>query len=43
MAPRTTPFPPRDMDSLAVKPDTGEEIWVQYKNFRGGISEKVET
>ncbi len=40
---KDNPIPPRDMDSLAVKPDTGEEIWVQYKNFRGGISEKVET
>ena len=39
---KDNPIPPRDMDSLRVKPDTGEEIWVQYKNFRGGISEKVE-
>lgn len=39
---KDNPIPPRDMDKLAVKPDTGEEIWVQYKNFRGGISEKVE-
>ena len=40
---KDNPIPPRDMDGLAVKPNTGEEIWVQYKNFRGGISEKVET
>jgi nitrite reductase/ring-hydroxylating ferredoxin subunit len=39
---KDNPIPPRDMDSLRVKPDTGEEIWVQYKSFRGGISEKVE-
>ena len=39
---KDNPIPPRDMDSLAVKPDTGDEIWVQFKNFRGGISEKVE-
>jgi nitrite reductase/ring-hydroxylating ferredoxin subunit len=39
---KNNPIPPRDMDSLRVKPDMGEEIWVQYKNFRGGISEKVE-
>jgi len=39
---KDNPIPPRDMDSLAVKRDTGEEIWVQYRSFRGGISEKVE-
>jgi menaquinol-cytochrome c reductase iron-sulfur subunit len=39
---KDNPIPPRDMDSLAVKPGMGEEIWVQYKSFRGGISEKVE-
>tara|TARA_B100001750_G_scaffold245015_1_gene263657 strand:+ start:427 stop:1224 length:798 start_codon:yes stop_codon:yes gene_type:complete len=39
---KDNPIPPRDMDSLDVKPDTGDEIWVQFKNFRGGISEKVE-
>ncbi len=39
---KDNPIPPRDMDSLRVKPDTGEEIWVQYKSFRGGIPEKVE-
>ena len=39
---KDNPIPPRDMDSLAVKPGTGDEIWVQFKNFRGGISEKVE-
>jgi len=39
---KDNPIPPRDMDSLAVKPGMGEEIWVQYRSFRGGISEKVE-
>jgi len=39
---KTNQIPPRDMDSLAVKPETGEEIWVQFKNFRGALEEKVE-
>lgn len=39
---KNNPIPPRDMDSLEVKADTGDEIWVQFKNFRGAIAEKVE-
>lgn len=38
---KNNPIPPRDMDSLAIKADTGDEIWVQFKNFRSGIAEKV--
>lgn len=41
--------PPRGMDSLDIytatagKPDkNGTELWVQYRDFRGGTSEKIE-
>ncbi|MDP7278242.1 MAG: Rieske 2Fe-2S domain-containing protein [Planctomycetaceae bacterium] len=40
---KNNPIPPRDMDRLEIKADTGDEIWVQFRNFRGGISEKVAT
>jgi len=39
---KKNPIPPRGMDSLELKPDTGDEIWVRFMNFRGGFSEKLE-
>lgn len=39
---KKNPIPPRDMDSLELKADTGDEIWVRFKNYRGGLTEKLE-
>jgi menaquinol-cytochrome c reductase iron-sulfur subunit len=33
-------IPPRNMDSLTLKPDTGNEIWVKYETFRATLPEK---
>jgi Rieske Fe-S protein len=33
---------PRDLDSLAVEIRNGQEVWVDYRRFVGGIHEKVE-
>ncbi|MEN6451115.1 MAG: Rieske 2Fe-2S domain-containing protein [Thermoguttaceae bacterium] len=34
-------FSPRDMDSLKVEIRNRNEVWVDFRTFRGGISEKV--
>lgn len=34
-------IPPRDMDGLQTKV-VGGTLWVEYKNYRGGIEEQVE-
>lgn len=39
--PAATPSP-RDLDSLAVEIRNGQEVWVDYRRFVGGIREKVE-
>lgn len=38
---RINEISPRDLDKLAVD-IIGEEIWIQFKNYRQGITEKVE-
>jgi menaquinol-cytochrome c reductase iron-sulfur subunit len=32
---------PRDLDTLAVEIRNGNEVWVDYRVFKGGIAEKV--
>lgn len=37
---RQNMIPPRDMDSLETK-IVNDRVWVKFKNYRGGIGEKV--
>ena len=34
-------IPPRGMDTLQLKPDTGNEVWIKYEEFRGTLAEKT--
>ena len=34
---------PRGMDPLKVEIRNGDEIWVQYQNFKTGVSERIPT
>ncbi len=38
---KKNPIPPRGMDTLKLKPDTGNEIWIKYETFRGTVTEKI--
>ena len=33
---------PRDLDTLAVEVRDGDEIWIEYKRFKGGVAAKIE-
>lgn len=32
---------PRDMDTVEVEIRNGNEVWVDYQNFKGGVADKV--
>lgn len=40
---RTNQIPPRGMDELEtlLKPETGDQIWLRYQNFRAGTATKI--
>jgi menaquinol-cytochrome c reductase iron-sulfur subunit len=40
---RTNQIPPRAMDQLdtLLKPETGDQIWLRYQNFRAGTATKI--
>lgn len=38
---KKNPIPPRGMDTLTLKPDMGNAIWIKYETFRATIPEKT--
>jgi len=37
---KTNDIPPRGLDTLEVKVDSGNRVWVKYENFQRGVSAK---
>ena len=38
---RLNQIPPRSLDTLELKPNTGNEIWIKYERFRANRTEKT--
>ena len=38
---KKNPIPPRNMDALSIKPNTGNEIWIKYQEFRAATAEQI--